>query len=74
MMQPSQKPHLDKSSVLHFNSIFSECLDMARHNISLVSSQRFVEIPLGRETEPLLPGIVGWREVLVKFLPITRKH
>lgn len=65
--------HLDKSSVLHFNSIFSECLDVARHNVGLVSSQSFVEIPSRRQTEPLLPGIVWWRKVLIKFLPKRTK-
>ena len=64
--------HLDKSSVLHFNSILSECLNVSRHNVGLVSSQRFVEISFWCETEPLLPGIVWWRKVLIKFLPIRR--
>ena len=64
--------HLDESSVLHFNSIFCECIDVSRHNVGLVTSQRFVEIPFWSETEPLLPRIVGWREVLVKFLPKRR--
>ena len=64
--------HLDESSVLHFNSIFCECIDVSRHNVGLVTSQRFVEISFRCETEPLLPGIVGWREVLVELLPKTR--
>ena len=65
----NNKVSLNKSSILHLNSIFGEGLNMTSHNACLSFSNWFEKVTARGEAKSLFPWIVGWGEMFLKLLP-----
>ena len=60
---------LHECSILHLDAGLRERVDVPSHHRGLAGLEGLEEVPFRSQTEPLLPGVVGWGEVLLKLFP-----
>ena len=63
---------LHECSILHVDPGLRESVDVAGDHGGLAGLESLEEVTFRRQTEPLLPGVVGWGKVLLKLFPETK--